>query len=399
MPEAQPFVRPLRFGASTIGSVKRSWLLVGLASFTLTFASPPRETAVERTVRKAAEALEDGYLADAQRHVQSALRHAPEDPGVQEMACRVDFTGASWAELGATTTAEDVRVAFRRSAETCRHAAAIVTDPRDRRRILRYTARSVVMGELDGETLNAYEAWAEAAPDDAFAQGGLAAALDRAGRISDAQEVLDRAAGHSRSLGHRSRFEYVCRRGAADTKERLLPMARELLETETDPQGRAMIEVLVDFLGEAGTSLEMRFLDLIERGVLDRDNARTLWACISETGEPAGVLGTERSGFFLIPGVQKDIPGTFSEPRPVKKPSPVFPATMINRRAEGRAMVLAVIREDGTTRPVWVAKASSTAFAEAAEEAIGRWTFEPARIDGKAVPVIYRVHVSYRFRR
>ena len=376
-----------------------SWLLVGLAPFAVAAAPSAREASLERTLRKAAEALEEGYLADAERQVQAALRRAPEDPSVQGMACRVDFTGATWVDLSATSSIEQIRLAFRRAAETCGRAAGFVTDPQDRRRILRYRVRAVVMGELTGETLGAYEAWAEAAPDDAFAQGGLAAALDRAGRLSDARDVLDRAGGHSRLLGHRSRFEYLCRRADADTRERLLPMARELHDAESDPQGKAMLGVLVDCLGESGATLEAKFLDLIDRGVLDKDNARTLWACISETGEPSRAPGTELASSFVIPGAPGGATGTFSAPRPVKKPSPTFPDAMRNRYAEGRVMALTVIREDGTARPVWVAKATSTAFADAAREAIERWTFEPARIDGKAVPAIYRVRVSFRLKR
>ncbi len=110
-------------------------------------------------------------------------------------------------------------------------------------------------------------------------------------------------------------------------------------------------------------------------------------------------------GILGIPDAPPPDAGSYDAPRPVGgeiaapvklfAPSPAY--TEIARRAhiEGLVVVRATIDREGRVTDVLVEKGLGFGLDEAAIEAVRRWTFEPATLRGRPVPVFF--HLTARF--
>lgn len=77
---------------------------------------------------------------------------------------------------------------------------------------------------------------------------------------------------------------------------------------------------------------------------------------------------------------------------------PRYPAKAREKGAEGKVILQAVIRKDGTVGEVKVLNApeGDLGFAEAATESVRKWRYEPARLNGEPVDVYFTVVVDFQ---
>ncbi|HKA91434.1 MAG TPA: energy transducer TonB [Haliangiales bacterium] len=85
-----------------------------------------------------------------------------------------------------------------------------------------------------------------------------------------------------------------------------------------------------------------------------------------------------------------------ARPRYRDNPKPDYPTPSLRRREEGVVLLNVEVDADGRSGDIALKQTSGHALLdEAAIRAVGRWTFEPARVDGRAVAS--RVVVPVRF--
>lgn len=73
------------------------------------------------------------------------------------------------------------------------------------------------------------------------------------------------------------------------------------------------------------------------------------------------------------------------EPEATRRVPPDYPYHLRSRGISGEAILAFVVGVDGKVRDVVVTSATNEDFAKAAAEAIGKWSFKPARLNGAAV--------------
>jgi TonB family protein len=83
-------------------------------------------------------------------------------------------------------------------------------------------------------------------------------------------------------------------------------------------------------------------------------------------------------------------------PEPMRKVDPKYVADAANERVEGIVRLSAVIRKDGSIEDVELLKHLDDRLDRSAEEALGKWRFEPAQRDGTAVDVDAVFEIPFR---
>ena len=88
-----------------------------------------------------------------------------------------------------------------------------------------------------------------------------------------------------------------------------------------------------------------------------------------------------------------------TDPRVVRKKTPRYPEPAQSRRVEAELVLQVMVRADGTVGETCVLDNNSPGmgFEDAAVEAIKKWRYEPARLNGEPVAVPFFVFVSFRF--
>ncbi len=74
-------------------------------------------------------------------------------------------------------------------------------------------------------------------------------------------------------------------------------------------------------------------------------------------------------------------------PVPLRKVDPKYVATAVAERVEGKVRLSAIIRKDGRVDSVVLLRHLDPRLDETAEEALGKWIFQPARRNGVAIDV------------
>jgi periplasmic protein TonB len=82
-------------------------------------------------------------------------------------------------------------------------------------------------------------------------------------------------------------------------------------------------------------------------------------------------------------------------PTPVRTVAPVYPAELRQAGVNGVVSVVVVVDETGDVMAAEVNKSTHEQFNEPALEAVRRWKFKAAKLDGKSVKV--RVTIPVRF--
>lgn len=89
------------------------------------------------------------------------------------------------------------------------------------------------------------------------------------------------------------------------------------------------------------------------------------------------------------------LPAADTPPKPATTVNPGYPADLTDTGIGGTAVILVVVKADGTVGDATVQSTDHPAFGLAALGAIKSWTFEPARRDGQ--PIERRVSIPFEF--
>lgn len=132
----------------------------------------------------------------------------------------------------------------------------------------------------------------------------------------------------------------------------------------------------------------------------------------SEASWGPGVPGGIEDGTGLPPGngtttgggggddrpidVREGLPPGIELPVPLQTPSPRYPDSARIARLQGAVVLEATIAADGSVGNVTVERGVTPLLDLAAVEAVSRWRYRPARVDGSTVAVILRVTITFR---
>jgi TonB family protein len=88
--------------------------------------------------------------------------------------------------------------------------------------------------------------------------------------------------------------------------------------------------------------------------------------------------------------------GIVQQPMPIYRPEPEMSDVARQQKASGSVMLAVVIGVDGKAHDINVVRAMGLGLDEKAIEAVSKWTFKPATVDGKPVP--FKTYIETNFR-
>jgi len=88
--------------------------------------------------------------------------------------------------------------------------------------------------------------------------------------------------------------------------------------------------------------------------------------------------------------------GGVSAPKAIYSPDPEYSEEARKAKFQGTCVLWLVVSPDGRPRDIRVQRTLGLGLDEKAIEAVKTWRFEPATLNGKAVPVMINVEVSFR---
>lgn len=88
--------------------------------------------------------------------------------------------------------------------------------------------------------------------------------------------------------------------------------------------------------------------------------------------------------------------GDVKPPEKINYPSPQYTEIARKARIQGVVIVEAIIDKSGKVTNVKVLKGLPMGLDQAAADAVSRWTFKPATLNGKPVAVIYNLTVNFQ---
>jgi periplasmic protein TonB len=110
-----------------------------------------------------------------------------------------------------------------------------------------------------------------------------------------------------------------------------------------------------------------------------------------------GVPGATGPGGSFEPGGEPPRPGgDIRAPELVRRIEPGYPEPARKARQEGIVVLEAIIAASGSIEDVRVVKSAGVLLDSAAEEAVRRWRYRPATLNGRAVRVLLTVTVAFR---
>jgi TonB family protein len=120
----------------------------------------------------------------------------------------------------------------------------------------------------------------------------------------------------------------------------------------------------------------------------------------SQPKEPASKVPTTPSEDLLKEIAAGDLfragPNTGVTPaRIISGPDPEYSEEARRNRFQGSIELGVVVETDGMPRTVWIVRALGEGLDERAIESVRRWRFEPATRNGKAVPVLISIHITF----
>ncbi len=87
--------------------------------------------------------------------------------------------------------------------------------------------------------------------------------------------------------------------------------------------------------------------------------------------------------------------GAITEPLKIDGPAPIYPDAAKRARIQGVVVLEAVIETDGSVHDLKALRPLPLGLTEAAEDAVKKWRYQPATLEGKPVPVKYIVTVRF----
>ena len=88
--------------------------------------------------------------------------------------------------------------------------------------------------------------------------------------------------------------------------------------------------------------------------------------------------------------------GDVKEPVPLTSVPPAYPEEARKNRVQGKVLLEAVVDEKGIVAKVGTLESPDPALADAAVEAVKRWTYKPATLKGKPVKVRMTITVNFK---
>jgi TonB family protein len=88
--------------------------------------------------------------------------------------------------------------------------------------------------------------------------------------------------------------------------------------------------------------------------------------------------------------------GGVSAPHPISTPDPEYSEEARKANVQGRVTLYAVVGQDGVPRNLKIQRGLGMGLDEKAIQAVSTWRFEPAKKDGRAVPVMVNIEVNFR---
>ena len=98
------------------------------------------------------------------------------------------------------------------------------------------------------------------------------------------------------------------------------------------------------------------------------------------------------------PGEPLEVTGEVVAPVKVESPLPRYTEAARRVGLQGTVVLRAVIDEEGRVKDLEVVEGLPLGLTAAAEAAVRRWSFEPATLHGRPVPVYWRLTVTFRLR-
>jgi TonB family protein len=114
-----------------------------------------------------------------------------------------------------------------------------------------------------------------------------------------------------------------------------------------------------------------------------------------ELAPPPVDLCSPHEGLRLTNGDLVPDEKTMSRPKKIFGEVPEVPPAVRRSAAYGMSMLSAVIDEEGCVRKLVVCEGGTEGFVEAAQEALSRWVFEPATVEGVPVSVYYTLTTRF----
>jgi protein TonB len=142
--------------------------------------------------------------------------------------------------------------------------------------------------------------------------------------------------------------------------------------------------------GNEGIEFSSDFEVKIEHGECQvREKESRDWRQCSKVNEPVAI--------GLIDGRQKIYVATkaVKPPKPVHQTMPNYPDSKRSSGENGRVTLYVVVDDQGTVRLAKVHATSGPEFSKEAVEAVTRWTFKPARLEGEPVAVLISIVTDF----
>jgi periplasmic protein TonB len=118
-----------------------------------------------------------------------------------------------------------------------------------------------------------------------------------------------------------------------------------------------------------------------------------------EGGVAGGVVGGVPGGIGEAPPPPKEeilrVGGDITRPEAITKVNPVYPEAARRARIQGVVIVEAVIDTNGNVNNVKVLKGLPLGLDNAAAEAVKKWKFKPAMLNGRPVKVYFTLTVNF----
>src|SRR5258707_1177705 len=109
-------------------------------------------------------------------------------------------------------------------------------------------------------------------------------------------------------------------------------------------------------------------------------------------GQEGGVVGGQVGATGDKP---MRVGGDVMPPRAVKRVEPVYPDVGRKAKIQGIVILETIIDRDGNVTDVRVLKGLPLGLDQSAIDAVKRWKFEPGRLNGQPVPVIFTLTVNF----
>ena len=97
-------------------------------------------------------------------------------------------------------------------------------------------------------------------------------------------------------------------------------------------------------------------------------------------------------------GVYAAVPPGGTQPEEIDRVIPRYPAQARRSGAHGAVVIRGIVRRDGSIDDVEILKDAGYGLGDAARDAVRRWRFRPATLNGEPIDVYYTVTVNFRLR-